>query len=97
MADLEVFEKLLRENMAIAKDTNRLVHKMRRDAMWGRFFRIVLWVVVLGAPFLVYKYYLQEYLAKTLLPLQGLVPMNFDIEKLREAIPPNAQQPGAIE
>ncbi len=66
MENNKVLEKLLRENIAVAKDTNRLVHKMRRDALFGRFMRVVMWVLILGTPFFFYKYYMKEYVAEFL-------------------------------
>ena len=43
-------EALLEENLAFAKDNNRLLRLIRRDAMFGLVAKIVLWLILLGVP-----------------------------------------------
>ena len=54
--------ELLEKNLAIAEDTNRMVHKLRRGAWWGRIFTLVFWVVLIVAPVAAYYYYFQSYI-----------------------------------
>jgi hypothetical protein len=43
---------LLEENIVIAKDNNRLLRLIRRDAKIGLIVKIVIWVILLGLPLL---------------------------------------------
>jgi|GEM_PF-641268 len=43
-------KKLLEENLAVAKDNNRLLREMRRNAILGLIAKIVIWLVLLGVP-----------------------------------------------
>lgn len=58
-ADLK---KLLEENLEVAKDNNRLLKLIRRDAMIGLGVKIVLYLVLLGVPL----YFLSQYLGPML-------------------------------
>lgn len=51
-------EQLLEENLAIAKDTNRILRAMRRDAWLGLIAKVVLWLVILGVPIFFLSTYL---------------------------------------
>lgn len=63
-ADLE---KLLEENLAVAKDNNRLLREMRRNAILGLIARVVIWLIVLGVPL----FFLSAYLGPILEALSG--------------------------
>lgn len=56
--DLEV---LLRRNLELSKENNRLLRSMRRAALWGTFFRIAWIAVLIGVPVFLYYYFLQPY------------------------------------
>ena len=45
----------------LALDTNRTVHKMRRSMLWGRFFYILVWIVLIFGPVVAYSFYFQSY------------------------------------
>ncbi len=64
---LEEVKELVKKDLAMTQDTNRIVHKMQRAARWGRFFQIVWWVAILAVSGAAYYYYLQPYVDK----LQG--------------------------
>lgn len=51
-------KKLLEENLAVAKDNNRLLRELRRNALLGLIARIVLWLVLLGVPLLFLSAYI---------------------------------------
>ena len=46
----EELKELLEENIAVAKDTNRLIREMRRNAILGLIAKAVIWLVILGVP-----------------------------------------------
>lgn len=54
----------LDEIYALAKENNRLLHKMRRAAFWSRVWRFLWILVVLGVPVLLYYYFLQPYVGQ---------------------------------
>ena len=45
-------------------DTNRMVHKMRRAQMWGRFYQVAWWIAVVAVSGAAYYYYAQPYVNK---------------------------------
>ena len=57
-------KELLRRNIAIAEDTNRTVHKLRRAAAWGQFWRIAWWLIIFAVSAAAYYLYLQPYVQK---------------------------------
>ena len=50
---------LLRKNLEIARENNRLLRKIRRSNLYGNIARIIWWAVILGLPVLLYYYFLQ--------------------------------------
>jgi hypothetical protein len=47
---LDVLSDLVEENNKIAHDTNRIVRDMRRTGRIAFWFKLLLWIVVLGLP-----------------------------------------------
>lgn len=39
---------LIKENLALTRETNELLHKMHSAQKWARFLRILYWVVIIG-------------------------------------------------
>jgi hypothetical protein len=58
----EDLKKLLEENIALAKDTNRLLREMRRNSIILAILKVALWLVILGVPL----FFLSTYLAPVL-------------------------------
>ena len=58
----EDLKKLLEENIALAKDTNRLLREMRRNALILGAAKVVLWLLILGVPL----FFLTTYLGPVL-------------------------------
>ena len=54
----EELKKLLEENLAVAKDNNRLLREMRRNAILGLIVKAVLYLLLLGVPLLVLSSYI---------------------------------------
>lgn len=57
----EDLDDLVRENLCLAKENNVLLRKIRRAEVLGLWFRVLFFLVVIGVPIFVYKYYLEEY------------------------------------
>ena len=58
-------KRMMKENLALARENNRLLKKMQRAAMYSTIFTLVYWVLILGVPvylyFTVVKPYLEEF------------------------------------
>lgn len=54
-------DDLMKENLRLTRENNELLRKMRRGAILGFWFKLVLYLVILGLPVFVYWMYLQEY------------------------------------
>jgi hypothetical protein len=66
-ADETHLEELLEENLELAKENNKLLKEMRRNAIIGLIARVVIWLVVLGVPI----FFLSTYLGPILDALSG--------------------------
>jgi len=51
-------KKILEENLVVAKDNNRLLREMRRNAILGLIAKIIIWLVLLGVPLFFLSTYL---------------------------------------
>jgi len=60
--EIEELKDMVHRSLALAEDTNRVVHGMRSIMAWGRFFRLLWWVVVILGAIALYHYYLQPYI-----------------------------------
>ena len=60
-------ERLVKETRQLAEDNNRLLRRIRRDALLGFVARIVLWLIVLGVPL----FFLGTYLGPIMDALSG--------------------------
>lgn len=73
-------QKLLQKNIKITQDNNRLLRSMHRAMQWGRFVRIIYWVIIIGSALGVY-YYVEPIIGN----LRGGVDSAFSgLEKLQE-------------
>lgn len=55
---------LLRKNLELTKENNRLLKKIRRSAIIGGVVRIIWWAIIIGVPVALYYYIVQPYLAE---------------------------------
>ncbi len=81
--ELRELRALVKQNLALTEDISKQVHKMRRAALWGRFFQMVWWVVVITVSGAAYYYYLQPYVDKI---------VTF-YDEISMSAPPSARQP----
>jgi hypothetical protein len=58
--DIEI-RYILEQNAALLKENNLLLKKMYRNAVWGFWFRIVWYLMLVGLPFALYFYILEPY------------------------------------
>lgn len=67
-------DQLSQETYRLAKENNRMLHKMRRHAFWGGIIKFVFWTAILLAPVWFYMTYLNatvERMLHTIDQLQG--------------------------
>lgn len=58
----ENLEELLRENLRLAQENNSLLRKMRRASLLGFWFKVLFYLVIIGLPIFLYRFYVAEYL-----------------------------------
>ena len=66
--EIAEIKALLLQQIAIAKDTNRTIHSLRRTARWSHFFQFIWWGAIIVSSAYAYYFYLQPYVAS----LEGL-------------------------
>jgi predicted acyl esterase len=54
-------EELLHENLRLAEENNRLLHKLWRAEVTSFWSKILFYVILVGVPVFVYQYYLDGY------------------------------------
>ena len=60
----EEIKTLLRRNLELTRENNRLLKKIRRNGLVANIMRIVWWAVIIGVPVFLYYYVLQPYLVE---------------------------------
>jgi len=63
---------LLRRNLELARENNKLLKKIRRNSLIANIMRIVWWAVIIGIPVFLYYYVFQPYLVELSTSLQGI-------------------------
>jgi uncharacterized membrane protein len=54
-------KEILKKTLELSQENNKMLHAIKRSMIWGRVFRIVYWVVILGAAVGIY-YYIEPYI-----------------------------------
>ncbi len=54
-------DDLVRENLRLTQENNKLLKKIRRSEVVNFWIRILFFLVLIGVPILVYQYYLEPY------------------------------------
>lgn len=71
---MEINEQKLQEILALTKENNRMLHKMRRNAFWGGILKLIIWAALIGLPIWLYFTYLfpiMESMMETFEQVQG--------------------------
>lgn len=68
----EEAKTLLRRNLELARENNRLLKKIRRNGIIANIMRLVWWAVIIGIPVFLYYYVFQPYLAELSTAYQGV-------------------------
>ncbi|MDO8575917.1 MAG: hypothetical protein Q7R90_01225 [bacterium] len=67
-------EQMQQEMYRLTKENNHMLHKMRRNALWGGIIKFIFWVAILLAPLWFYMVYLAPVvndMMKTVQQIQG--------------------------
>ncbi len=79
-------EKLLKENLELSQENNKILRKMQRAARWGRFFKLLFWLAIIGTTAGTY-YYLQPFLGGMIKTYQNVVSGVGKIENIGNSVP----------
>jgi hypothetical protein len=79
-------EKQLKEALELARDNNKMLHKMRKSMIWSRVFKIIYLVIILGVTFGAY-YFIQPYLEGVLGAYQSVLGAGEQINQAGNALP----------
>ena len=60
----EEMKTLMRRNIELTRENNKLLKKIRRNSLIANIMRIVWIVIIVGVPLFLYQYVLQPYLAE---------------------------------
>ncbi len=60
----EDLQELVRANIKLTQENNRMLRAMRRDVWMGRTFRVLFWLVLLVGSYMVYYVFLAPYVAQ---------------------------------
>lgn len=80
-------KRLLRETLAVEKENNLMLRKMRRDAVVGRIMTLVFWAITLGLPIVIYYYFLSPYVAQITATYQSMEQSAKQMEALKADLP----------
>lgn len=59
--DIERLESQIEENRKLLEENNHILRKLHRSVIWGRIFKIIYWVVIIGVAIGAF-YFIQPYI-----------------------------------
>ena len=65
------YKEILKKTLELSQDNNKMLQSMHRSLVWGRVFRFIYWIVLLGIAIGSF-YYIQPYLDQVLGTYQGV-------------------------
>jgi len=85
--DDEQIKKLLKQNLAISKESLKILKKMHRTQVLGRLFKIIYWAIIIGGIFGAY-YYLQPFVSNFIETWQSVGEISSDLpDKIDNLLP----------
>jgi len=90
MVDEEV-KQLLRQNLELTQENNKLLKKARRARTWGVIFRVLWWAIILGLPFILYFYFLESYVGDIVETYTGFKGGVDSVNQVNNNLPPILQ------
>lgn len=74
-------EEIVRDNNKMVKENNTMLRRMRREQVFGRILKILVFAAVVAAPIIFYYWYLDPYLQQF---QQAYLEMKGDVEALNQ-------------
>lgn len=68
----EEMKTLMRRNIELTRENNKLLKKIRRNGIIANIMRLVWWGIIIGVPLALYYYVLQPYIAELASVYQGV-------------------------
>lgn len=68
----EETKRMLKENLELSRENNKILRKMHRNAVFGTFLRILWYAFIIGVPIFIYFQFLDSYLEQLLDVYSGL-------------------------
>ena len=84
-------KRLLRQNLELSKENNRLLRKMRRSAILSRIFLLIWWAFIIGLPVYIYFSFLQPYVGGIIETFGGLGGLLENLQNLDNPLPSELQ------
>jgi len=75
-----------KELLKLTKENNEILHKMRRSLFWGRVFKAVYLIIILGVTFGAY-YLIQPYLEGVLGAYQNVLGGVGEVQEVKSSLP----------
>jgi len=54
-------KEMLKRTLELSRENNKILHSIKSSMFWGKVFRIIYWVIIIGAAVGVY-YYIEPYI-----------------------------------
>ena len=68
----EELRTLMRRNLELSRENNKLLKKVRRNLLTANIMRLVWWAIIIGLPVILYYYVLQPYITEIGQLYQGI-------------------------
>jgi hypothetical protein len=72
MLEDKQIQHLLKENLKLSKENNKLLKKLHRANIVGFWSRIIFFLIIVGVPFFIYRYYLEDFVQELFVTYQSL-------------------------
>jgi len=80
-------DDLLRENLRLSQENNRLLRKIRRAGQLQTWGTVLFYIVIVGVPVFVYRYYLADYVTEVKSLYQMILDDTATLKKLPASLP----------
>ncbi|MBP9760409.1 MAG: hypothetical protein KBD24_03550 [Candidatus Pacebacteria bacterium] len=77
---------LLKENIRLTRENNRLLHKLWRAEIWRFWSKLLVLIIMIGVPVLVYRYYLADVVEELWHTYQGVLQGVENIRQIPEQV-----------
>ena len=79
-------QALLRKNLQLSEENNRLLHKMRRGAIWGGIMKLLWLAIIIGVPVYLYFTFLAPIMEQVLGAAQSAQEVGIKVQGIQDQI-----------